>query len=126
MSIKAKTYGNFDNTEKFFSKSKTVYDEDKIKKILDSSLELLKEATPVKTGLTAASWSYQIKKTNSGFTVEFDNSNVQNGVNIALLVNDGHATQSGTWIAGRHYLEEPTRKIYDNIMKNTWEELKKV
>ena len=89
------------------------------------ALEKLKDATPKDSNLTANSWGYEIiQNGNKGVSLYFTNSNVKNGVNIAIILDSGHATVDGRWIEGKKYLDKVTKEIYDEIMQETWEELK--
>lgn len=46
----------------------------------------LASATPVDSGLTANSWYYKIENKNGSATISFHNSNIQNGVPIAIIL----------------------------------------
>ncbi len=52
----------------------------------------LSRVTPVDSGTTAASWSYNIERSSSGFTLSWTNSNINKGSRIALLIQYGHIT----------------------------------
>jgi hypothetical protein len=124
MGIKIKSKGNFNSTDKYFYKAQHIMDKDKIEEIANSAVLKLKLATPISSPETLNGWGYSLVYNNSGFKLTFTNSNIQNGINVAILLNDGHATKEGTWISGLNYLPEVTREIYDDIMDKTWKELK--
>lgn len=86
----------------------------------------LASATPVDTGKTASSWYYKISRTNNSVTISFNNSNIQNGVPIAIILQYGHATGNGGWVEGRDYINPAIRPIFDKIAKNAWEEVTKL
>ena len=48
--------------------------------------------------LTASSWSYKIEQKNGSVTIAFYNSNIQNGVPIAIILQYGHGTRGGGWV----------------------------
>ena len=125
MGIEVKSSGSFDSIDKYLSKASSVYDYKKIDEIAKETVEKLSISTPKKSSKTANSWSYKLDITRKGFSLEFDNYNVQNGNNVAILINDGYSTSSGKWVSGEHYIEEPVREAYEKIMKETWEEIKK-
>lgn len=131
--------GDFSNTERYLRKTRRLgrkFDEYTLDEIGRLTVSRLKHATPKDTGLTADSWGYEIEQTELGNTITFYNKNVvrsdengalknQNGVNIALMLEFGHVTPSGTWVSGRNYIEPTIREVYLNIVNNTWKELVK-
>ena len=118
MSIKVKSSGNFKNTETFlFKHRKSLFSEDEIKQIAEYSLEIFQKNTPSNSGKTAESWSYEIKKVNGKYVIDMHNSNIQNGYNIAILVDEGHALQTGQYISGKHYIDKTIKDIFDYIDK---------
>lgn len=64
------------------------------------AVDSVASATPVNTGLTARSWRYTV----DGDSVTVVNDNVQNGVNVAVLLDSGHATGTGGFVPGQHYI----------------------
>lgn len=86
----------------------------------------LSSATPVDTGLTANSWSYKIQRSNGSVSITFNNSNIQNGVPIAIILQYGHGTGTGGWVEGRDYINPAIRPVFDRIAKSAWEEVTKV
>ena len=95
--------------------------------ILDSygkkGVEALEAATPVDTGLTARSWYYKIEQKNSMATLSFFNSNIQNGVPIAIIIQYGHGTGTGGWVEGRDYINPALRPIFDELANKVWREV---
>lgn len=85
----------------------------------------LAAATPVDTGLTAQSWYYTIKRQNGKITISFCNSNIVNGVPIAIVLQYGHATRNGGWIEGLDYINPAIQPIFDELTKNAWKEVTK-
>ena len=88
-------------------------------------MEALRVATPVDTGLTAASWSYQIIKEKNRIKIEFHNSNINNHVNIALILQYGHGTGTGGWVEGRNYINPAIQPIFDQLADDAWKEVVK-
>lgn len=125
MPIKVKVKGTYDKTYKYFHTALNITSIQKLKTIAEKALEKLKDATPKDSSITANSWGYEIiQNGNKGVSLYFTNSNVKNGVNIAIILDAGHATVDGRWIEGKKYLDKVTKEIYDDIIKETWEELK--
>ena len=85
----------------------------------------LASATPVDSGLTASSWYYEIVYTKSGATIAFKNSNIQNGVSIAIILQYGHGTGTGGWVEGRDYINPAIQPIFDRLADEAWREVTK-
>lgn len=89
-------------------------------------VEALSAATPTDTGETASAWSYRIESNPHGAVISFYNSNVENGVSVAILLQYGHATRNGGWVEGRDYINPALRPIFDKIAKDAWEGLRRI
>lgn len=86
-------------------------------------VDALSRATPVDTGLTANSWRYRIVKTRGRYTIEWYNTNVHNGANVAILIQYGHGTGSGGFVQGRDYINPVTRPLFDKIADEVWKKV---
>lgn len=86
----------------------------------------LASATPVDSGLTANSWYYKIVHKNGSATIAFYNSNIQNGVPIAVILQYGHGTRNGGWVQGRDYINPAIQPIFDKIANEAWREVTKI
>lgn len=118
MGIKIKSSGDFKNTETFLlSHKKGYFTDEQMIEIAEKSVELFKKNTPTKSGETANSWSYDIDKSKKNSVINIHNSNIQNGINIAILVDEGHALQTGQYVAGKHYIDQTIKEIFNYINK---------
>lgn len=126
MKITFKHNGNFDKLDEYFKKSIRISKFKNISDIADECIKELAKATPKKTGKTSRSWEYEITREIGRTRLIISNSNVVDGVNIAFLIDIGHATSSGKWIEGEEYIEPVVRNIYNNILNNAWKELKRL
>lgn len=88
-------------------------------------VEALSSATPVDSGLTASSWFYEIKRESGKVSIVFHNSNVQKGVNIAVILQYGHGTRNGGYVVGRDYINPAIQSVFDDMAKKAWEEVTK-
>lgn len=86
-------------------------------------VSLLRSATPVDTGLTAESWTYEIKENRNGSQLIFRNSNINNGVLIAILLQYGHGTGTGGWVEGTDYINPATQTIFKKLADEAWREV---
>lgn len=113
--------GNFNSTREFLNNKR----EAKIDKILTTygeiGVSLLRQNTPVKTGKTASSWRYEIDKSDGKSTVNFINDNVVDYVNIAIILQHGHATRNGGYVQGRDYINPALQPMFDMMAENMWE-----
>lgn len=108
--------GNFNSLEKLLSRS--VNSKSKFRSILERGgqmgVQRLQEATPKSSGLTANSWDYIIKGDGSKLTLEFINSNINQGVPIAIIIQYGHATRNG-FVNGIDYINPALKPVFDFI-----------
>lgn len=112
--IKLTSSGSFKYTFDFFKQGETL--DEKVRRIFEKygpkCVDALQKATPQDSGLTAASWSYSIE--NDG--LYFYNSNRNNGVPIAIIIQYGHATATGGYVQGRDYINPALRPLFDSIV----------
>ena len=86
----------------------------------------LASATPIDSGKTASSWYYKIENTKESAKITFYNSNIQNGVSIAVILQYGHGTRNGGWVEGRDYINPAVQPIFDKIVDDAWREVSKL
>lgn len=121
--IKVSQKGNLSKTYNFLNDIKTM---DFLKRLDDygrQGVRALSEATPVDSGKTAESWSYKIEKKGSTLTISWFNSNIEDGVPIAILLQYGHATSNGGFVQGRNYINPAIQPIFDRIADSAWKEV---
>lgn len=116
--------GDFHKTMGFLNRCKKLRLEN-LKQFGEAGVEALRRATPKDTGKTADSWYYEIEKSpdDSTISIHWKNSNVQNYVNIAVILQLGHATGTGGWVDGRDYINPAIQPIFDKIAKGAWKEV---
>ncbi len=83
----------------------------------------LSRATPTDSGTTARSWSYNIERSRDGVTISWSNSNVNQGSNIAILIQYGHGTGTGGYVVGRDYINPAARPVFDQIANDVWKKV---
>lgn len=118
--------GDFSKFTKFLERAKEVVKMGDLDKYGAAGVAALSSATPRDTGETASSWYYTIENKNGRATISFNNSNVQNGVPIAIILQYGHATGTGGWVEGRDYINPAIRPIFDKIASDAWKEVTKL
>mgnify|MGYP000844319230 FL=1 len=85
----------------------------------------LASATPSRTGATAKSWNYEVKRTGNNWKITWTNSHVNKGANIAVLIQYGHGTRNGGYVVGRDYINPAIRPVFDKIAAKAWKEVTK-
>lgn len=91
-----------------------------------AGVQALSSATPVESGLTASSWFYTITRAGGSAKIEFHNSNINDGVPIAIILQYGHGTGTGGWVQGRDYINPAIQPIFDQIVEEAWKEVTKL
>lgn len=123
MPIRFKQRGNFNNTEKFLKKAQ----KDDFYKVCEkygrAGVSALESATPVESGITAGSWDYEIRKNRGSVTITWTNSNINDGVNIAVILQYGHGTRNGGYVQGRDYINPAIRPVFDSMANGVWKEV---
>ena len=118
--------GDFSKTPSSLKRAKDkVYLED-LDKYGRQGVAALASATPIDSSKTASSWYYKIENTKESAKITFYNSNIQNGVSIAIILQYGHGTRNGGWVEGRDYINPAVRPIFDKIVDDAWREVSKL
>ena len=124
--ITFKHKGDFSNLTRFLERAKEAVHSGDLDKYGRAGVEALASATPVDSGETANSWYYEITNSNGSAKITFNNSNIQNGVPIAIILQYGHGTGTGGWVEGRDYINPAIQPIFDEIANNAWREVTKL
>lgn len=124
--IKFRHKGDFSKLTRFMERAKGSVRISCLDKYGREGVAALSSATPVDSGLTAGSWYYEIEHKNGSVSLNFYNSNVQNGVPIAIILQYGHGTRSGGWVQGRDYINPAVQPIFDQITNEAWREVTKL
>ncbi len=116
-------YKGGDKTDNFLKASIKKIKQIDFEKYGEAGVAALASATPKDTGKTAASWYYTVKNQNGIISITFNNSNIVNGVPIAIVLHYGHSTKNGGWIQGRDYIKPAIRPVFDKMTNKMWEEV---
>lgn len=115
--------GDFRKLTNFLEKAKEGFNLGILDKYGREGVAALSSATPQDTGETARSWSYKIINKEGTVTIAFYNSNIQNGVPIAVILQYGHGTRNGGWVQGRDYINPAIQPVFDKIANEAWREV---
>lgn len=123
--IKVKHYGNFNKTERFFKRNKKFSPEEVLREYGHLGVLALSSATPRKTGKTAESWTYEVTHEGDRIVLSWSNTNTNEWANVALLLQYGHATRNGGYVAGTDYINPALAPIIQKLSEAVWKEVTK-
>lgn len=115
--------GNWNKTENWVKKLKKANFFEKLDGYAQIGVEALREATPIDSGTTAASWTYDVKVNRHGASITWSNTNTNKGENIAILLQYGHGTGTGGYVVGRDYINPAMQPVFDKIAEDIWKEV---
>lgn len=118
--------GNFSKLISFLERAKNVIKDIDLDKYGREGVAALASATPVESSLTANSWYYKIERQNGSILINFYNSNINEGVPIAIILQYGHGTGTGGWVEGRDYINPAIQPLFDKIADDAWKEVTKL
>ena len=123
--IKLRCRGSYSKTEKFLKECK---DTNELTMILEKygreGVAALSANTPVDSGLTATSWSFEIIQEADGVSLVFSNNNTtKTGIPIAILLQYGHGNGKGGYVRGRDFINPAIQPIFDRLADEAWKEV---
>lgn len=121
--ISIRQKGDFSKLSRYFERVREAARLGVLDKYGREGVAALVSATPVKTGKTANSWTYDIERQNGSVAIVFRNTNINKGVPIAIILQTGHGTGTGGWVQGRDYINPAIQPIFDKIADSAWKEV---
>lgn len=118
--------GDFSKATRYLERVKEAVNLGTLDKYGRAGVAALSSATPVESGLTASSWYYEIEHSKGSVTLTFQNSNINEGVPIAIILQYGHGTRNGGWVQGRDYINPAIQPIFDQLANEAWKEVTKL
>lgn len=115
--------GDFSKTKRYLTRLKEAVRLGILDKYGKAGVAALSSATPVDSGKTASSWSYDVSQNQTGAKITFYNSNINKGVNIAIILQYGHGTGTGGWVEGRDYINPAIQPVFDKLVESVWKEV---
>lgn len=115
--------GAFEKTKKFLKEAENIRNLQRRARIEASAaagVDALQRATPKKTGTTASKWTYEIEESDGKIVVTWNNDNIVNGVNIAVILQYGHATKNGGRVVGIDYINPALRSVFKQMTDDMW------
>lgn len=124
--FKVKHRGGFARTEAFFKQDHKKRLEEVLQDLGQRGVDALSAATPVRTGKTAASWSYVVSIEGEKVSIQWHNSNkTKDGDNIVVLLVRGHGTRDGHYVRGNDFVTPAIAPIFQEIADQAWAEVRK-
>ena len=120
MRVKFEVSGGFTKTERFLNRMKRREYLNVLDEFGRDGVRALRNATPVDSGATAEAWDYEIRRTRNYTEIVWTNSNINDGVPIAVILQYGHGTGTGGYVQGRDYINPAIRPIFDEIAEKAW------
>lgn len=118
--VQFSTSGNFSKTQRFLSFIMRGGQYAFLDAYAQRGVDALRNATPVDSGLTAASWGYEIQKSLTQVKITWTNTNIHNGFPVAVGIQVGHGTGTGGYVSGRDYINPAIRPVFDEIANSVW------
>lgn len=120
MRVNFEVFGGFTKTERFLNRMKRREYLNVLDEFGRDGVQALRNATPVDSGATAEAWDYEIKRTRNYTEIVWTNSNINDGVPIAVILQYGHGTGTGGYVQGRDYINPAIRPVFDKIAEKAW------
>lgn len=118
--------GNFKKLDGFFERAKEVVHKGDLNKYGEEGVAALMAATPKDSGNTAMCWYYEIEHAGPGVKLSFHNSNMNQGLSIAILLQYGHGTGTGGHVEGIDYINPALKPVFERIAMDAWKEVTKL
>lgn len=118
--ISVKVKGSFNKSEKFLTRMKQREQFTALAKYGPKGVAVLRDATPKESSRTANAWTYEIVQKPGYFAISWNNSHVEAGIPVAILIQYGHGTRTGGYVQGRDYINPAIRPIFDEIAADMW------
>ena len=128
--VKLKSRGNFNRTYGYLNRTSSHLNELNMLTTLEyygvKGCEALAKATPTSTGKTASSWVSNVKPLGRNkYSLEWHNMNMDNGENVALLIELGYTTKNGYHVSARKYIDPALQPVVDELTRKIEEGVKK-
>ena len=112
--------GDFSKTQRFLAKLARPNILERLKAYGSMGVDALSAATPKDSGKTAGSWGYEVKQSGKTYSIVWTNTNVVQGVPIAVILQYGHGTGTGGYVKGRDYINPAIQPIMNRIAEDVW------
>jgi hypothetical protein len=111
-----KTEGDFSDTTAWLEQLKAKNIFANLEKYGQMGVDALAKYTPKDSGKTAESWGYETSESRGAYSLKWFNTNVNDGEQIAILIQYGHGTGTGGYVYGEDYINPAMQPIFDMII----------
>lgn len=118
--IRFKQHGDFQKTKKYLTEIRRPVKYEVLNRFGRMGVDALMANTPIDSGETARAWGYEIEEKGNQISLVFTNSNVNDGVQIAVIIQYGHGTGTGGWVEGRDYINPVIQPLFDQMVEEIW------
>lgn len=118
--LKITSSGSFRNSRRFLNRVSNMNIASQLESFGREGVAALAAATPVDSGLTAASWQYKVTHSANEWSITWYNTHVVSGTPVAILLQYGHGTGTGGYVRGRDYINPAIKPIFDRIAEEVW------
>lgn len=112
--------GSFKNTMRFLERMINREPFKALDSYAQEGVAALQAFTPKDSGVTADSWYYKIEDDGSHLRIIWMNDSSNNGVSIPIILQFGHGTGTGGYVAGRDYINPAIQPVFDKIAERVW------
>lgn len=112
--------GSFSKLEKFLKAMDKLSVKQIAEKQAQRGVQALIAATPRESGLAANSWGYKVVQNGRRITIQWTNSNRENGFPVAIALQYGYGTGTGGFVQGRDYINPAIRPVFESIANEVW------
>lgn len=124
--ISIRQKGDFSKFNTFLERIKEVVKLGDLDRYGKAGVDALASATPKDSGLTASSWTYEIVRSKDSVSIQFNNTHINKGVPIAIILQYGHGTKNGGWVEGIDYINPAIQPLFNQIADDAWKEVTKL
>ena len=121
--VKVVCKGDYSKAFKLFSRLHEAAKIKALEKYGQMGCEALRDATPSRSGKTADSWTYRVERSAGSAAIYWENTNVNKGVNIAVIIQYGHGTGTGGYVQGIDYINPAITPVFEKIADEAWREV---
>lgn len=123
MTFSLETSGTWQNTESWLKRMSKADIYKTLDKYGKMGVDALSKATPKESGETAGAWSFRTQISGRNAKIEWLNNHINQGVNIAVILQYGHGTGTGGYVQGRDYINPAIQPVFDQITESVWKEV---
>lgn len=125
MKVSVTSSGGFSNLERYINSMTREDFATVLKPEAQSGLNEFIRRTPKRSGKTASQWHVELEKSGKGIEAVYYNSNVtKTGVPLPILIDQGHGTGTGGYVAPRPFIQNVVDDIGKKISSGVERRLK--